>query len=125
MIAKVWLVEEFFYYNYPFSLPNFFKGKLPKHELEVRAKLFQIYSSVNIEKVISIKEFFNSYSSTLNNKQKTTIKKSFLTLVQSLEDSGFIQSNYKIILNDSYHDIDKLTVKNIDQGFVFYEKLVI
>ena len=56
MIAKVWLVEELFYYNYPFSLPNFFQQKLTKHELEVRFKLFQVFTSGSIEKEI-VKEY--------------------------------------------------------------------
>ena len=34
-IGRVCLVEEFFYYNYPFSLPNFFQQKLEKDELVV------------------------------------------------------------------------------------------
>jgi hypothetical protein len=33
LIAKVWLVEELFYYNYPFYLPNIFQQKLAKYEL--------------------------------------------------------------------------------------------
>ena len=78
MIAKVWLVEELFYYNYPFSLPNFFQQKLTKYELEVRFKLFQVFSSVSIEKEILVQEFFKSYRSILNNKQKTK-RKSFGT----------------------------------------------
>ena len=40
LIAKVWLVEELFYYNYPFYLPNIFQQKLTKHEFHVRVKLF-------------------------------------------------------------------------------------
>jgi hypothetical protein len=50
LIAKVWLVEELFYYNYPFYLPNIFQQKLAKYELEVRFKLFQVFTSVSIEK---------------------------------------------------------------------------
>ena len=67
LIGKVWLVEELFYYNYPFSLPNFFQQKLTKYELEVRFKLFQVFSSVSIEKEIVVQEFFKSYTSILNN----------------------------------------------------------
>jgi len=69
LIAKVWLVEELFYSNYPFSLPNFFQQKHTKYELEVRFKLFQIFSSLNIEKKIFVQEFFKCYPSVLNNQQ--------------------------------------------------------
>ena len=70
MIAKVWLVQELFYYNYPFYLANFFQQKLPIHTLEVRFTLFQLFTSVSIEKEIFVQEFFNSYSFVLNNQQK-------------------------------------------------------
>ena len=50
-IARVWLIDELFYYNYPFYLPNIFQTKLTKDKLEVRFKFIQVFSSVNIEKV--------------------------------------------------------------------------
>jgi hypothetical protein len=59
--------------------------KLSKHELLVRVKFLRIFSSVNIEKEIFIQEFFKSYPSTLNNQQKTKIKRSFIELVKHLE----------------------------------------
>jgi hypothetical protein len=50
-IGRVWLVEELFYYNYPFFLPNIFQTKLSKDQLEVGGKFIQVFSTVNIEKV--------------------------------------------------------------------------
>jgi len=32
-IGKIWLVEELFYYQYPFLLPDFFQPKTPKDEV--------------------------------------------------------------------------------------------
>jgi hypothetical protein len=61
-----------------FYLPNFFQQKLTKHELEVRFKLFQVFTSGSIEKEIFVQEFFKSYPSVLNNQQKTKIKKHFI-----------------------------------------------
>jgi len=49
-IGRVWLVQELFYYSYPFYLPNFFKQKLTKDELEVRVKFIQVFHSISIEK---------------------------------------------------------------------------
>lgn len=125
LIAKVWLVEELFYYNYPFDLPNFFQQKLTKYELEVRFKLFQVFTSGSIEKEIGVQEFFKSYPSVLNNQQKTKIKKHFIELVKVLEEYDFIESKYKIISNGSFHDAQELTIRNIHEGFVIYEKLSI
>jgi len=125
LIAKVWLVDELFYYNYPFSLPNFFQQKLTKYELEVRFKLFQVFSSVSIEKEIVVQEFFKSYTSILNNQQKTKIKKSFIELVKLLEEHDLIESKYKIFFKGSLYDTQQLTTRNISEGFVIYEKLSI
>ena len=81
LTGKIWLVDKLFYYNYPFHLPNIFQHKLTKYELQVRVKIFQIFSSVSIKKVIFVEEFFKSYPSVLDNKQKTNFPwKVFLVL---------------------------------------------
>jgi hypothetical protein len=125
LMANVWVVEDLFYYQHPFILPDFFRQKLTKSELEVRLKLIQIFTSVSIEKVIDIKSFFNSYSSTLSNQQKTKIKKSFLELIKVLEEHQLIESKYKIISKGRFLDASELTIKNISEGFIFYERLSI
>jgi hypothetical protein len=99
LIAKVWLIEELFYYNYPFYLPNFFQQKLTKHELEVRFKLFQVFTSGSIEKEIFVQEFFKSYPSVLNNQQKTKIKNHFIELVKVLEECDLIKSKLRLFLD--------------------------
>jgi len=124
-IGKVCLVEELFYYKYPFCLPDFFQQKLTKHEFEVRVKVFKTFSSINIEKVFLIKDFFLNYRSILSNQQKTKMKTYFIESVKLLEKHHLIESNYKIISNGLLVDIDELTTTNIEQGFVIYEKLSI
>jgi hypothetical protein len=125
MLGKVWLIEELFHYKYPFYLPNLFQQKLSKHELLVRVKFLQIFSSVNIEKEVFIKELFKSYPSALNNQQKTKIKKSFIGLVKLLEQHDLIEPKYKILSDGNLHDTQELTSRNISEGFVIYEKLTI
>ena len=60
LIANVWMVNELFYYNYPFYFPNFFNTKLTKDQFEVRFKFIQVFSSINIEKVFWVQEFISS-----------------------------------------------------------------
>ena len=50
-MAKIWIAEELFPYPYPFLLPDFFQQKTTKYEFDVRFKVIQVFSSVNIEKV--------------------------------------------------------------------------
>jgi hypothetical protein len=54
--------------------------------LEVRFKLFQVFTSVSIEKEISLEDFLKSYPSVLNNQQKTKLKKSLIELLKLLEE---------------------------------------
>ena len=121
-IARIWLLEEFFYYNYPFSFPNIFQTKLTKDQLEVRFKFTQVFSSVNIEKVFFIQEFLSSYPSVISNQRKNNIKKYFIQLVHLFKEQDLREDNYKIISNIFLLHTDVLTSKNISEGFVIIKK---
>jgi hypothetical protein len=124
-IGRVWLVEELFYYNYPFSFPNIFQTKLTKDQLEVRLKFIQVFSSGNIKKVFFMQEFVSSYSSIISTQRKNNIQKYFIQLVQLFKEHDLLEDNYKIISKGFFIDTDQLTISNISQGFVIYEKLSI
>jgi len=124
-VGRVWLVEELFYYNYPFSLPNIFQTKLTKDQLEVRFKFIQVFSSVNIEKVFFIQEFLSSYSSVISNQRKNNIKKYFIQLVHLFKEHDLIEDSYKIISNGHYYFTKEFNTHDISEGFVIYEKLSI
>jgi hypothetical protein len=99
-----WIAEELFYYAHLFILPDLLKPKLKKYEFEVQFKVIQVFSSVDIEKIFSIKDFLQNYPSTLNNQQKTKIKKYFIQLVGRLKEHDLIESKYKIIYGGkTYH----------------------
>jgi hypothetical protein len=122
-VAKVWLIEELFYYQYPFFLPNFFNTKLTRDEFNVRFKFIQTFTSVNLEKVFLIEEFLTNYPAAISNQRKNNIKKYFLELVRELKDSNLIESNYKIIMKGCSISVNELTTQNISEGFIIYEKL--
>lgn len=125
LIATVWLVNDLFDYNYPFDLQNFFQPKLTKHELSVAVKLFQVFNSVEIEKKVLVQEFFDSYSSTLSNQTKTQMKTYFIQLVYWLRDQPLIEPNYKILTKGRFYNLTELTITNIQEGFLFYERLIL
>ena len=122
-IGRVWLVQELFYYSYPFYLPNFFKQKLTKDELEVRVKFIQVFHSISIEKKFFIQEFLSSYSSVISNQRANNIKKYFIQLVKLFKDRDLIEDNYKIIFNGHYYPTREFNTRDISEGFVIYEKL--
>ena len=125
LIGKVWLVEELFYYNYPFYLPDLFKQKLTKDDFEVLFKFIQTFQSVHIEKEFFIQEFLSSYSSLISNQRIRNIKKYFIKYVQYFKELNLIEDNYKIINNGYYYSSKELNTHNISEGFVIYEKLYV
>ena len=124
-VGRVWLSQEFFYHKYPFKLPDLFKHKLNKYQLEVRAHVFKVFSSENIQKIFLVEEFIQNYSSQLSNQQKTKIKEYFIQSIQLFQKHHLIENNYKVINNGFFIHADHLTIYNISQGFVIYEKLFI
>lgn len=122
-IARVWLVEELFYYRYPFLLPDFFKQKITKDQFEVRFEVIKVFSSVDIEKEFFIKKFLDSYPSVISNHRIANIKRYFIELVKVLQEYDLIESNYKIISDGYYHSVQELNIQNISEGFVLYEKI--
>jgi len=124
-IGRVWVAQELFDYKYPFYLPDLFQHKLAKDKFEVQVQVFKTFSSENIEKIFLIKEFFQNYTSRLSNQQKTKMKGYFIQSVKVFQQYDLVENNYKIISNGFFLDTDELTLSNISEGFVIYEKLSI
>jgi hypothetical protein len=124
-VAEIWLVEDLFHYKYPFLLPDLFRRKISKDEFDVTFEVLKIYSSVNIEKEFFIKEFLASYSISNQPITHIHIKRNFIQLVKVFEEHDLIESNYKVIFEGYYHSVEELTIHNISEGFVLYEKLSI
>jgi hypothetical protein len=51
--------------------------------------------------------------------------KYFIQLIKIFEEYELVYSNYKIISDGKVYDTDKLTTRNIFEGFIVYEKLSI
>jgi hypothetical protein len=77
---------------------------------------------LNIEKVFWVQELITPK---LSNQRKTTIKKYIIEVIELLQKYDLIENNYKYISQGNIHKTPKLDVKNISEGFIFYEKLVI
>lgn len=122
-VGKVWLLNDLFYYSYPFCFPNFFNTKLTKDEFAITFKFIQVFSSINIEKVFRIQEFLDLYPSVISNQRKTNIKKYCLELVQELKNNDLIEPDYKIISDGAFIPAGKLTLSNLSEGFILYEKI--
>ena len=124
-VAEVWMAEELFYYSYPFMFPGLLERKLTKHEFDIQFYFIQVFSKNNVEKTFLIKEFFQNYPSVLKASRIKDMKQYLLELILSLEKNKIIESNYKIILDGEISKTDQLTTKNISEGVIIYEKLII
>jgi hypothetical protein len=47
----------------------------------------------------------------------------FIQSVKVFQQYDLVESNYKMISNGLFLDTDELTISNISEGFVIYEKL--
>jgi hypothetical protein len=122
-IVKVWIVDELFYYNYPFAFPDMFHPTISKTKFAVQFELIRVFSANGLEKRFEIQQFIKNYSSTLSNQSIREIKEIFVELVQILEQNNLIQPIFKILRNGNLESVDTLTSKNISEGFVLYEQL--
>ena len=50
LLARVVMMDDLFYYLYPFRLPDLFKGNLTKHERLVRIEFIKTFSSKDAHK---------------------------------------------------------------------------
>jgi len=72
--------------------------------------------------VFETETFLNQFR--VPNKCRSDIKKIILELISELQMLDIIESNYKILSNGLYHQVNHLTRNNISKSFIFYEKLI-
>lgn len=122
-MAKVWIVDELFYYNYPFAFPDMFQGDISKTKFAVQFEIIRVFSSLGLEKRFDLKAFISMYPSTLSNQNIRQIKDLFIESVEILQHNNLIQPRFKILRNGNLEPVNNLTPKNISEGFVLYEQL--
>lgn len=123
-LAKLWLAQDYYLYNHPFILPDLFKGKYKKDEFVVRFEVFKNFTyQENIEKKFLMEEFIQRYRGKISNQRITNLKKEFIKIIEILNKHNVIESDYKIISKGQSIIVNKLTIENISEGFIIYEKI--
>lgn len=51
------------------------------------------------------------------------MKKIILYLISELQLLGLIESNFKVLANGVYYQVENLTTDTISKSFIFYEKI--
>ena len=91
LLAKVVMMDDLFYYLYPFILPDLFKRNLTKHERLVRVEFTQTFSSKDVEKSFHLREFFHTYK--ISNQKIKEIKQIFIDLIHIFQQEQLIEQH--------------------------------
>ena len=121
LLARVVMIDDLFYYLYPFRLPDLFKGNLTKHQRLVRVEFIKTFSSKDVEKCFYLREFFNTYK--ISNQKIKEIKQIFIDLIHIFQQNQLIEQHLLLISNRSRINISDLTTANISDGIILYERL--
>lgn len=116
------IAKELYFYQYPFQFPNFFVKYRNKYDFEVKLEIIRVFSIDNTEKIFQTETFLKQFR--VPNKCRFDIKNIILELISELQILDVIESNYKILSNGLYHQVNHLTLNNISKSFIFYEKLI-
>jgi len=122
-VVQIWIVDELFYYNYPFAFPDLFDPNISKNKFAVQFEIIRVFSDLGLEKRFDTQQFIQNYPSTLSNRAIKQIKELFIESVNVLKENNLIQPIFKIINKGTPQLVSVLTVENISEGFIVYEQL--
>ena len=120
LLARVVMMDDLFYYLYPFRLPDLFQGNLNKHEKLVRVEFIKTFSFNDLEKCFHLREFFHTYK--ISNQKIKEIKQIFIYVVCIFQQNQLIEQHLLLLSNRSRINISQLTTSNILDGIILYEK---
>lgn len=104
------VVEEFYFYQYPFLFPNSFLICNNKYDLEIKLQLIESFSTVELEKKLLVKRFLNQFS--VPNKDLAKIKKQLIDSFFILKDFQLIENKFSLISkNGSSNELRHRTEK--------------
>ena len=122
-VAKIWIVDELYSYDYPFSFPirELLKSSLNKHQLSSLVYVINTLSSESIEKNFDIKSYINSYN--YSNSDSRKVKKYVIQYIHFLYNHGIIDGKLYVVKEKKQYSVKQLTTRNISEGFIVYELL--
>jgi hypothetical protein len=120
LLARVVMMDNLFYYLYPFRLPDLFQGNLTKHERLVRVEFIKTFSSKNVEKYFYLREFFKTYK--ISNQKIKEIKQIFIDIIHILQQHQLIEQHILLLSSRSRINNHDLTTANISDSTILYEK---
>ena len=124
LMANVWVLDKYYSHTHPFILPDLFKGTYKRDQFKVRYMILHKFTSeTGIQKIFMIKEFLKKYQGKISNQRLANLKREIIRVIEILKQFHLIESDFKIISNGHLILTDELTIHNISEGFVIYEKI--
>lgn len=103
-IVEVAILQELYFYDYRFFLPDYFLIYQKDFELQVKLYLIQTYSSQSLTKTFYINKILDQYKNN-NNQKKTQIKQLIQDLFQQALTTFVMDSCYTDWLRESFRKI--------------------
>lgn len=96
-VVEVYLVEELFFFQYPFQLPALFLQLTHTNELRLKIRLIKSLAVSQSNKRLDLQEFFTMVH--LPNYRWIQIKKYLIQLFKELVEAQIIWNKIQIVLN--------------------------
>nr|YP_009686253.1 hypothetical protein [Halamphora calidilacuna]QDR25067.1 hypothetical protein [Halamphora calidilacuna] len=90
--------EELYFYQYPVLFPDYLLTYQDKYDLKIKLQLIESFSTVELEKRFTLKNFLNKFS--VQNKDLTKIKKELINLFSRWTDSQLIENKFSLTFKD-------------------------
>ena len=94
-LAEIAILQELYYYSYPFSFPIDFFVYKKDFELQIKFKFIQSFTNKSLTKTFQSGKIFRHYKNA-NNQKKAQIKQFILSFLQQLLKYKYIQASCKV-----------------------------
>jgi hypothetical protein len=112
-VLRIAIGEQLYFYNYPFIFSDSLLHFQNKFDLIVKLEIIQVFSTNSLEKRFPVENFIHQFPK----KKRAQIKKLIIELLDELQKSKLIESNFNIVLKKgSSKKVENLTPLLITQG---------
>ena len=124
LVGQVLMVDELYFYRYPFSFPSFFLTYQNTYELQVKLQIIKVMCINSLEKKFYVKTFLDQFN--ISTQKRAQIKKLIVKSFEKLHQANLIENQFKLLTkNTTIKKCDKLTSLIIGRSEIIYfsEKL--
>jgi hypothetical protein len=129
-IIEIAILQELYFYNYRFFLPNCYLTYQYDFELQVKLHFIQIYSSQSLKKTFYVNKILDQYKHS-NNKKRAQVKDLIKYIFQQALAHKIIQDYCRVEFKDKVRKSQSIEIKKLNNLIIgqsdtidFYELLL-